>query len=180
VVRNKPEALKRRAKLRAYYKKTIDPNSFPKYKERICKTCGLLKPTRWTSSFGCSGEPEYRTECDDCYLAYLRRTRKLRQKEITLQSRIRRNKLKERCIAVMGGACIKCGYNKCTKALTFHHKDRKTKIDAISVMIGRDISWEKLKEELYKCELICFNCHMEEEDRVFKEKQIILNKTNKK
>jgi predicted DNA-binding protein YlxM (UPF0122 family) len=71
----------------------------------------------------------------------------------------RRNKLKEMAVAFLGGKCIKCGYNKCIWALEFHHKDPNKKDFTISTY--GNLSWEKLKGELIKCDLVCSNCHKE-------------------
>jgi hypothetical protein len=44
--------------------------------------------------------------------------------------------------------------------MTFHHRDAVTKEFSVSQMLDR--SWEVLRPELDKCDLLCFNCHMEE------------------
>ena len=61
---------------------------------------------------------------------------------------------------MFGGKCSKCGYDKCIGAFDFHHKDRSQKDFSISVS-GKTRSWEKLRMELEKCELLCANCHRE-------------------
>ena len=60
-----------------------------------------------------------------------------------------------------GGACKLCGYNKCKSALTFHHIDSETKSFEIDIRSCRNHSLEKLILEASKCDLLCFNCHME-------------------
>lgn len=73
----------------------------------------------------------------------------------------RRKKIKLMAIKYKGGACKKCGYSKCVDALEFHHVDELIK----EFGIGRNgycTSWEKLKVELDKCDLLCANCHREE------------------
>lgn len=54
---------------------------------------------------------------------------------------------------------MKCGYDKCVAALDFHHIGKKT--FGISSK-GLTRSWERLKNELKQCVLICANCHREE------------------
>lgn len=71
----------------------------------------------------------------------------------------RRFKLKEKCVEYKGGACMKCGYNKCMQALTFHHRNPNEKLFQISGNFSK--SWTKIKEELDKCDLLCSNCHHE-------------------
>lgn len=49
-----------------------------------------------------------------------------------------------------------CGYNVRPEALQFDHVgDDKS----FNVAGGRDASWEKVLEEIEKCEVVCANCH---------------------
>ncbi len=66
-----------------------------------------------------------------------------------------------------GGCCQLCGYNRCSRALSFHHKDPKEKDFGLSVR-GLTRSWEKIQAELDKCVLVCANCHMEIHDGIRK------------
>lgn len=68
--------------------------------------------------------------------------------------------MKEKCVAYLGGRCIRCGYKRCVNALEFHHRDPTTKRFAIA---GGAYTrrWEAVKAELEKCDLICANCHRE-------------------
>ena len=75
---------------------------------------------------------------------------------VTGQRRLER---KQKMIDFKGGACQRCGYNKCNKALEFHHLDPSQKDMKISD--SYNLSWEKIKLELNKCILICANCHRE-------------------
>ena len=34
---------------------------------------------------------------------------------------------KQYLIGIKGGSCEKCGYNKCSRCLSFHHRDPKNK-----------------------------------------------------
>lgn len=55
-------------------------------------------------------------------------------------------------------ACERCGFND-PRALTFHHRDPAQK----SFPIARDawkVSWERLVDEISKCDVLCANCHM--------------------
>lgn len=72
----------------------------------------------------------------------------------------RRDKVKEMSIEYKGGKCSICGYNKCAGALEFHHLDPSQKDFGISAK-GYTRAWEKVKEELDKCILVCANCHRE-------------------
>lgn len=75
----------------------------------------------------------------------------------------RRKKLREMAREYKGGKCAICGYNKCQRALSFHHRDPDQKDFGISAR-GLTRSWEKIKAEIDKCILLCANCHMEVHD----------------
>ena len=72
----------------------------------------------------------------------------------------RRKMLREKAVKYAGDKCSLCGYNRCSEALDFHHRDPQTKSFGIS-QSGITRSWEKIKDEVDKCVLICANCHRE-------------------
>lgn len=72
----------------------------------------------------------------------------------------RRKKLRQMALEYGGGKCIVCKYDKCKRALGFHHLDPKKKEFGISSK-GITRSWEKTRKEIDKCVLLCANCHME-------------------
>lgn len=59
-----------------------------------------------------------------------------------------------------GNKCQCCGYNNCLDALEFHHLNPNEKDFNI---LDRNLTydWEKIKNELDKCILVCANCHRE-------------------
>lgn len=75
---------------------------------------------------------------------------------------IHRIRIKAKCLEYKGGECEICGYNKSTRALSFHHIDSKTKSFSISGSHTR--AWKLIQVELDKCQLLCANCHMEQEE----------------
>lgn len=57
------------------------------------------------------------------------------------------------------GECKLCGEER-VQALCFHHKNAENKVESVSRMAQRGkYSLEQVKEEVKKCNLICFNCH---------------------
>jgi hypothetical protein len=70
----------------------------------------------------------------------------------------RRRELKQRAVAHKGGKCLLCGYDQCLDALSFHHLSGK---DFGLAYRGYTRAWEKVREELDKCILVCLNCHAE-------------------
>lgn len=77
----------------------------------------------------------------------------------------RRRKLREMAREYKGGKCMMCGYNKCQRALSFHHVNPKNKEFDLSSR-GLTRSWERIKKEIDKCVLLCANCHMEIHDGI--------------
>src|SRR4051812_27664066 len=74
----------------------------------------------------------------------------------------RRRRIKEILVAESGGACVLCGYDRCLRALAFHHVDPTGKHFGIGAG-GHARSLERAREEARKCVLLCANCHMEVE-----------------
>lgn len=70
-----------------------------------------------------------------------------------------RRAMKKQAVKLKGGKCSICGYDKCIDALQFHHEDFTVKEFGLSN--GETRSWERYKEELKKCILVCGNCHVE-------------------
>ena len=55
-------------------------------------------------------------------------------------------KRKQYLVALLGGSCIRCGFNESIYALEFDHKDHNKKTLPI-------------EESLNDCQLLCVNCH---------------------
>ena len=53
--------------------------------------------------------------------------------------------------------CVDCG-TKDPAVLEFDHKDRPSKVAAVSTLV-RQQSWRALFAEIDKCEVRCANCH---------------------
>lgn len=67
---------------------------------------------------------------------------------------------KQNAVNIFGKKCFCCGYDKCNKALHFHHinpKEKKLKLARIFM----DTSSRPVYEELKKCIMVCSNCHEE-------------------
>ena len=117
----------------------------PKRKlSKQCKTCGSL--IRADRSY-CS---------KPCY--HLRPKKPKTSKRSYDYVKSSRRKLKIRGIDYLGGKCVTCGYNKCSRALHFHHVDPLEKDFNVASKIR---AWDKIKNELDKCILLCSNCHAE-------------------
>jgi len=69
-----------------------------------------------------------------------------------------RKRVKIKLVEYKGGKCERCGYNKYVEVLEFHHRDEYEKDFTIS---GKSWSYERLKNEVDKCIMLCSNCHKE-------------------
>lgn len=96
------------------------------------------------------------------YIKTKKRTKKFTNSETVILWR-KRTKLK--LIEYKGGCCEICGYNKCSRALQFHHTEPEKKDFQIS---GKSLSFNKLKNEVDKCILVCSNCHAEIHEGILK------------
>ena len=74
----------------------------------------------------------------------------------------RRRRVKEQLVADAGGRCAACGYERCLRALSFHHVDPATKSFNLALG-GQTRSLARARAEIAKCVLLCANCHMEVE-----------------
>lgn len=84
-----------------------------------------------------------------------------------------RKRVKLKSIEYKGGGCVVCGYNRCVRSLHFHHVNPDEKLFNIS---HKNIhSWEKIKEELDKCILVCSNCHGEIESGLLLAENFLTN-----
>jgi len=118
-----------------YGLKTVRTKGKEKWKKYTCP-CGENDPTNFY--------PAKRFECKACT--------NTRQKRWAAD-------IKHRLVEYKGGKCCLCGYSKCLGSLQFHHVDPKKKDPEWNVKRNR--CFERMKEEIDKCVLVCANCHAE-------------------
>ena len=110
---------------------------------RKCKKCGeekLLTSFTKNKQSKCGREHQ----CQSC------RTNEINERRRT-------NKLK--AIDYLGGKCCVCNGVFKPAVFDFHHIDSSKKESNPGNLMGR--KWERLREELDKCVLLCANCHRE-------------------
>ena len=78
------------------------------------------------------------------------------REDILQRSRERRAAIGE--LKIEAG-CYLCGYNQCSAALGYHHRDPNTK--SFAVGMRPTVAWSRILEEIAKCDVICHNCHAE-------------------
>jgi len=86
---------------------------------------------------------------------YMRKYMKGRDTETNRNNRLLRalklDEIKE------SSGCYICGESD-PRCLDFHHRDPEQKVAAVSVLTGHGVGWEKVLEEVEKCDVICANC----------------------
>lgn len=107
----------------------------------ICTVC--LKDKVDTDFYKTKGRPQY-AQCKSCFL---------------VRMHLRHELNKQTLVAEAGGKCTRCGYNKCTRVLNFHHLEPDSKSFGISDRLSANI--EVLRLEAKKCILLCPTCHQE-------------------
>jgi hypothetical protein len=55
--------------------------------------------------------------------------------------------------------CTDCGYNKDARALSFDHLPGTVKVREIKS--GQQFGWQALVEEIAKCDVVCWFCHID-------------------
>lgn len=84
-------------------------------------------------------------------------------------------------VAMMGGKCCCCGYDKNIAALEFHHTNPGNKSFQLDARHLANTTMEKVLEESKKCVLLCSNCHKEvhypQQEKVLLQKVPYTNKS---
>lgn len=55
--------------------------------------------------------------------------------------------------------CADCGGRFPSVVMDFDHRDPTIKVDPVSRMVNRALSWERIAAEMAKCDVVCSNCH---------------------
>ena len=123
---------------------------------RYCKGCGRKIPRNFKTPDGRTKKTKKtRQFCFNC--SPLRQPKNHHSEEHKSERRRR----KEYLVKMLGGHCAKCGYHQSISALSFHHKDPKTKLFHISNNGCLMQDWNMVLSEAKKCILLCLNCHAE-------------------
>lgn len=113
---------------------------------RVCRCCGKEKALTdfYTNGKTPTGKVKHKPLCKTCDIA------EKKKRNLSIVSEV---------FPVL--ECQRCGYNKCSNALEFHHKDPSQKDAALSFMLVGAPNRDRLIAELKKCVLLCANCHRE-------------------
>jgi len=95
-----------------------------------------------------------RLYCYDCLPDGLTKTERERVKRMLSRSKAANDKLK------LG--CARCGYNKCSAALEWHHINDDKLFNPSDILSAGSVSaYIRYNKEKEKCILLCSNCHRE-------------------
>lgn len=103
---------------------------------------------------------QYREKNREKIREQLRRSYQKYKEKRRIKALQRRRQRKKVLVDLLGGKCVKCGYDKCLYALDIHHKIPKNK---------RSPNWEREYNKILKkikagskdYQLLCANCHRE-------------------
>lgn len=120
-------------------------------------------------------------ECEECSRVYAYEHRAGHTTTLCNSCVVNRRRfmIKDKCVEYKGNECIVCGYNRCSRNMTFHHLDPELKEFGISGNHSK--SWENIRSELDKCVMLCSNCHGETHNGLIELQTLIeLELTHKK
>jgi hypothetical protein len=77
------------------------------------------------------------------------------EKNLTLDEEVTKEKIKQFLISIKDTPCLDCGIKYPHYVMDFDHIEQKL----FSIGDVKNRSFNKIKEEIKKCELVCSNCH---------------------
>ena len=127
-------------------------------KKKVCSRCKEEKPL--ISFRKRKDRGTYESHCKECGKKYHRewyhRHKEKIRPRMNAQEACRRKEVRSRLLEYFKQHPCKCGESR-PAALDFDHV-RGVKGDNVSNMVNR-CSWERIVEEIAKCEVRCANCH---------------------
>lgn len=127
-------------------------------KLRACTSCKetfeLTKANFYSNGYDKNGKQVLKSKCKKCLDDH------------------HKNRMKDIILNHFGKyECTSCGYNKCIRAIEFHHMDTTEKEVEVSQM--NSYSKERIVSELEKCLMLCANCHREIHEGLIDKDEII-------
>lgn len=130
-----------------------------------CSKCKLLKPYEsfYARKTGIRNG-QYYEKCKDCYKSRGRNYyHENRDKQLELAKLRKLKYIKERknfLNELKNKPCTDCGVIYPPWVMDFDHREGSVKIENISKLAFRKVAnFDKIKEEIEKCDLVCSNCH---------------------
>lgn len=155
--------------------------------KKLCEVCGLemecIKANKKYCSKDCENkarrnrrqQPIKNKVCPICEKFFTPKTGSANLRKCCYECHpdgetLTRGKMLELVKRLHGGKCVRCGYDKCSGALEFHHIDASQKDFTIS---NDRAKLEESIEESKKCILLCANCHRELHAEIFKITEVL-------
>jgi cytochrome c553 len=108
-----------------------------------------------------SKNPERSHYCVECHRAAGRQNYQENKERYFKQAKKRDKELDELINSYKDKPCADCGIKYPPYVMDLDHVNPSNKFLKLSTMRRRRMSFDKIKEELVKCEVVCANCHRE-------------------
>lgn len=139
------------------YQKTIDGKRRSLKGRKFCLECSPFKTNNRNRT-----DPSIPPKCKRLFKDWTNEERTLHYARV-YKTAIKR---KRELVEMFGGCCEQCGYSKCLRGLSFHHKIPRDKCFEVNVSTIRQHNWTEVLNEVAKCQLLCLCCHAEVEDAI--------------
>ncbi len=139
-----------KSKLEEYISQGLNDSEIAKIEGCHRTTIGKLK-----KKFSLDIEKVKFTHCKLCNNE-IQDNDKNRSRCMSCNTRIRRYRAKAAAVEYKGGCCNRCKWKGSIAAFEFHHVNDDKEFNIGS---AANKSWEVIKKEIDKCELLCSNCH---------------------
>jgi hypothetical protein len=131
--------------------------------------CSICRTAKYSADFFYRNKNTNRlhTQCKECYITKRRKTWRDHyhkygsnyRKRAIERTRDVRNELRQRMLEYLHDkACAICGVND-VRVLEFDHIDPTKKSFGIAKALTYTFSWERILNEVSKCQILCANCH---------------------
>jgi len=131
---------------------------------KFCPGCGLEKEFKEFYQRKKHRSGEYYEKCKECMRdrgrRYYFKNHERQLKLALLRKQKYREERKKWLEEIKNKPCIDCGKIYPPWVMDFDHKEGEIKVASISwLSLHNTSSFEKIKQEIAKCDLVCANCH---------------------
>lgn len=126
---------------------------------KTCSKCNTPKNINCFSkrAKAIDGLKNHCKDCDRLYNQNCDKEERNKRKLITQKKRREERRLK--ILEFLKNKGCACCNEKDPVVMEFDHIDETTKEMCVSEMVSLCFSWEKIKAEIDKCQILCANCH---------------------
>lgn len=126
---------------------------------KICIDCRQQKAE---SEFSRKGK-DFQCRCRVCFAAYHRVYYAKNKDKYIAKNRLNKKRQRERLRKILWSfkqtPCQDCGGVFHPWVMELDHRENTEKIEAVSNLVGRGCTDQKLLVEIKKCDVVCANCH---------------------